>query len=405
MKRLRVLFLTPQLPYPPHQGTALRNFGLIQALAQQGHRVTLLSFAEADQPLVEQTPLAALCDAVIATPTPDWGPGRRLRALLAGQADMARRRWSELYLATLRNLLARQPFDAIHIEGLEMAPYLDTLREAAPSAMLIYDAHNAEYALQARIAGQDWRIPTRWPLAAYSYVQARRLIRFEAAVCRGVDRVIAVSQADAALLRKLPHRTPVVVVHNAIFTDDYQPANFSDGSIPHPALVFTGKMDFRPNVDAVLWFSDHILPLVRRAVAGAHFTAVGHTPHPRLNRLRGRPGVTLTGRVEDVRPYLRAADVYVAPLRMGSGTRFKLLEAMAMERAVVSTRIGAEGLDAQHGNHLLLADSPAEFAEAVIALLQDQPRRTHMGQQAARLVRERYDWRAITPRLEAIYDT
>jgi glycosyltransferase involved in cell wall biosynthesis len=130
---------------------------------------------------------------------------------------------------------------------------------------------------------------------------------------------------------------------------------------------------------------------------------VGQQPHPRLELLRDHPKITLTGRVDDIRPYLHAADVYVAPLRMGSGTRLKLLEAMVMERAVVSTRIGAEGLDVQHGSHLLLADSPAEFAEAVIVLLRDQSRRVRIGQQAARLVRERYDWRAIIPAVEAIY--
>jgi glycosyltransferase involved in cell wall biosynthesis len=134
-----------------------------------------------------------------------------------------------------------------------------------------------------------------------------------------------------------------------------------------------------------------------------HFVIVGKNPHTRLDVLRGRPGVTITGFVPDIRPYIQAADVYVAPLRMGSGTRFKLLEAMAMRRAVVSTRMGAEGLQVKDGHHLLLADAPADFARAVIELLKDDARRAELGANAAGVIRKYYDWEAIIPQVEAAY--
>lgn len=399
----RILFLTPQLPYPLHQGTTLRNFGLISGLAERGHQVALLSFIEPDQPDLASTPLLRLCDPALTVPAPDRSRQQRLRDLALGHADMARRRWSEEFLARLRDLLSARTFDVIHIEGIEMAPYLDVLKQHAPRAALIYDAHNAEYALQRRIASQDARTPSRWSMAAYSFVQASRLTTLESTLCAAVDHIIAVSETDANHLRRLGHTTPVTVIPNAIFTADYRLADFPPASIDRPSIVFTGKMDFRPNIDAVLWFSEAILPRITGAFPGAHFTAVGQKPHPRLDVLRANRSVTLTGRVDDIRPYLHAADVYVAPLRMGSGTRFKLLEAMAMQRAIVSTRIGAEGLAVADGDHLLLADEPETFAYAVIALLRDQPRRTALGEHAARLVRERYDWHAIIPHVEAIY--
>ncbi len=401
MMAYRVLFLIPHLPYPPHQGGALRNFGLIKGLAERGCTVSLLTFSGPEQPPVEQTPLAAFCDDVRTIPMPVRATGQRLRDLLAGHADLARRFWSDRYDEELERLLRQKAFDVIHLD-IEMAGYLSTIRQHAPHAALIYDALNAEYELQRRIALQDLRSPTRLPLAAYSLIQARRLRRLETLLCRASAHVFACSEVDAALLARLPHRTPITVVPNAITTARYEVLP-PPAELPHPALVFTGKMDYRPNVDAVLWFARAILPLVQARQPDAHLIVVGQQPHPRLDVLRGRPDVTLTGYVPDVQPYIAAADVYVAPLRMGSGTRFKLLEAMAMGSPVVSTHIGAEGLAVQDGVHLRLADTAGEFASAVLDLLADECARQELAANARRLVREHYDWSAIIPRVEAGY--
>lgn len=403
----RILFLTPQLPYPPHQGTALRNFGLIKGLAQRGHSLALLSFVDEGQPPYTETPLADLCSPVISLPAPTRSMRQRLFDLLVGRVDLARRLWSPQMLETLRGLLARERFDAIHFEGIEMAAYLrpvwhDILREA-PDTLLIYDAHNAEHALQRRIARQDVRNPRRLPQAFYSFIQANRLERFESLVCLTADHVFACSHADARLLAALRQPTLVSVVPNAIDMSGYERSAWAPVGLPHPALVFTGKMDFRPNVDAALWFANKVLPRIHDQVPEAHFVIVGKKPHPRLDVLRGRPGVMITGEVPQVQPYLAAADVYVAPLRMGSGTRLKLLEAMAMGCAIVSTHMGAEGLNVRSGEHLLLADLPTGFAREVVSLLHDEGQRAMLGTAAAHLVRQQFDWPAIIPRVEAAY--
>jgi glycosyltransferase involved in cell wall biosynthesis len=169
--------------------------------------------------------------------------------------------------------------------------------------------------------------------------------------------------------------------------------------------VFTGTMDFRPNVDAVLWFARKVLSRVRAQVPEAHFLVVGQRPHRRLDELRGAPAVALTGWVEDARPYIAQAAVYVAPLRIGGGTRLKLLEAMAMGKPVVATRLGAEGYPVADGRELLLADTPADFAAAVVALLRAPERRVELGRVARAFVEQQYDWRAIVPRVEAVYRT
>ena len=162
-------------------------------------------------------------------------------------------------------------------------------------------------------------------------------------------------------------------------------------------------MDFRPNVDAVLWFAREVLPQIRAAVPDVRFLIVGQRPHRRLDSLRNDPAVELTGWVEDPRPYIAEASVYVAPLRMGGGTRLKLLEAMAMGKAVVATRLGAEGFPVQDGREMVLADTPDEFATAVVGLLRSPERREALEQAGRRFVEERYDWSVIVPRVEAVY--
>jgi len=398
-----ILFLTPQLPYPPHQGTALRNWGLIAHLAPR-HRVGLLSFLAPGQDPHPAPPLAAACTSIETVPQPTRPLARRLRDLaLTPLPDMALRLESPLFRARLADWLAHQPFDVVHIEGIELAPYLDLLEKTTPRPLILFDDHNCEYLLQKRAFLTDLTNPLRWHGAAYSFIQWRRLQRYEAHVCRRADRVVAVSQADAAALQALLPELDPLVIPNGIEIAAYPPNLPPAPGMGAAALVFTGKMDFRPNVDAVLWFARQVLPRVRQKAPQAHLWVVGQRPHRRLAPLQKDPAVTVTGWVEDTRPYIAGAAVYVAPLRMGGGTRLKLLEAMAMGKAVVATRLGAEGFPVTNGQELLLADTPEAFADAVVALLQNPDRRTSLGQAARRFVQTGYDWPVLIPRLEVAY--
>jgi sugar transferase (PEP-CTERM/EpsH1 system associated) len=400
---MKVLFLTPQVVYPPRQGAALRNWGLISELAAR-HEVAVLSFLAPGQSPEPADLLRASC-RIETVRFPARTLRDRLRSMLTTrQPDLALRLASETYAGRLADWLARESFDVVHIGGIEMAPYLDVIQAAQPRPAVVFDNLNCEYLLQQRAFLTDLRAPARWPGAAYSFVQWRRLRRYEAQVCRRADRVLAVSEADAAALRKLVAGLDVTVVPNGVDTRAYRPGTSRPKSqTPNNVLVFTGTMDFRPNVDAVLWFARRVLPRVAAQVAEAHFFVVGQRPHRRLDGLRADPAVTLTGWVEDVRPYIAQATVYIAPLRIGGGTRLKLLEAMAMGKPMVATRLGAEGYPVTHGRELLLADTAADFAAAVVALLRAPERRAELGRAARAFVEQRYDWRAIVPRVEAVY--
>jgi sugar transferase (PEP-CTERM/EpsH1 system associated) len=400
---MKILFLTPQVPYPPQKGTALRNWGLISGLAER-HEVTTLSFLDPGQAPELDDKLTATCRIEVVEPPLRTTRDRLRDMLTTRQPDMALRLALDAYARQLEAWLARESFDIVHVEGIEMAPYLDVIEAVLPRPLVVFDDHNCEYLLQKRVFLTDLRIPVRWPAAAYSFVQWRRLRRFEAQVCRRADRVLAVSEADAAALRSLEPGLGVTVVPNGIDTRAYRPGiPSSESQMPRAGLVFTGTMDFRPNVDAVLWFAREVLPLVRQKVPEVGFVVVGQRPHRRLDALRDDPAVTLTGWVEDARPFIADATVYVVPLRMGGGTRFKILEAMAMGRPVVSTGLGAEGFPVTHGHELLLADAPAEFSAAVVSLLRSPERRAELTRAGRSFVEQRYDWRVIVPMVEAVY--
>ena len=423
----RILILTPQLPIPPQaltglsQGTTIRNFNLIAGLARR-HEIDLLTFAPVtdqgrttkDQGGASFVPrpssfvdqidlLRPYCRQIVAEPAPVRTLARRGRdTLLSPWPDMALRLDSPAMHAHMARLVRENRYDVIQVEGIEMARY--TLALNPPRPLLVFDDHNAEYLLQKRAFLTDVRQPRRWLGAGYSFVQWQKLVAYERRICRMADRVVAVSEADRQALRMILPDLAVAVVPNGVDLEFYRP-----GIVPPladagaHALVFTGKMDYRPNVDAVLWFADAVLPLILAQAPDTRLYVVGQQPHARLARLAEQPGITLTGRVPDTRPYIAAAGVYIVPLRIGGGTRLKVLEAMAMGQAIVSTRLGCDGFDFTDGHEVRFADEPAAFAEAVLELFRDRSRAAALGQTARAFVETHYGWDAIVPRLEALY--
>jgi glycosyltransferase involved in cell wall biosynthesis len=418
----KILFLTSQLPYPPHQGGAIRTYNLIVNLAPR-HEIHLLSFANSPDDLERAAPLRPYCRTIQVVPVPRRsGLKRLLTTLFSPLPDMALRLPSAEFHSKLATLLESERFDVVQVESIEMAPYAlcDAGWEAdnrpfGPSTGLragsaqgrplwVFDDYNAEYILQQRAFETDVRHPRRWIGALYSFIQWQKLRRYEAAVCQRVDRVVAVSEADREILKKLGPGVEVTVIPNGVDTRAYDPGQTCSLVLEPHAVVFTGKMDFRPNIDAVLWFCHQVLPLIRTQVPDVHLYIVGQKPPQRLMALAEDPAVTLTGHVEDVRPYIAGAGVYAVPLRIGGGTRLKIMEAMALGQAIVSTSLGCEGYPVTSGQELVTADTPQDFARCVVELLGDTWRREELGRAGRRFVEERYDWRAIVPGLERVYE-
>jgi glycosyltransferase involved in cell wall biosynthesis len=352
---------------------------------------------------------------------------------------MALRNAAPAYAEALRALLATEHFDIIQAESIEMASYLwqaksfesralssksrQSSKVRTQSSKLILDQFNAEYVLQKRAALTSLRAAIRPPTtmraakanaqnlagAAYSLAQWRKLARYEAQVMRGCDAVLAVADADRGILCELAPDVTIGVVPNGVDTAYFSRAAMaSDRAGPlafgGATLVFSGTLDFRPNVDAVVWFAREVLPRLRLRRPDLRLLVVGKRPAPALRQLADEGALLLTGAVPDARPYIAGAAVYVVPMRIGGGVRLKLLEALSLEAPVVSTSMGAEGVAGlRAGEHCLLAEDAARFATAILELLGDPARSRALGRAGRALVRERYDWSVIVPRLEALY--
>jgi len=382
----------------------MRNHGLMSGLAAR-HEIDLLTFADAASlSAARSSPLAGMCRRIDAAPLPVLSMTRRaLTTLFSPWPDMALRLGSKPFADRLAAWLCERDYDVIQIEGIEMARYGLLAQRLAPSARVIFDDHNAEWLLQRRTYEAERELKG-WSIGAiYSLIQTWKLTRFERTICRAVDHVLAVSQADAAAIHALDPQLSITVVTNGIDTTFYRPGSVIPIEYGAPALIFSGTMDFRPNVDAVLWFAANVLPKIRATQPSAEFVVVGQRPHARLAALRGQPGIRITGVVEDARPYIAGATVCVVPLRMGGGTRLKVLEALALGVPIVSTSLGIDGFEIVHGREAIVADDPGQFAAEALRTIEDTDRRQTLIENGRRFVEANYDWKVIVPRLAEVY--
>lgn len=387
---MRILFLTPDVPLPADQGAKLRTIGLIRAAARF-HQVDVLSFAGTDAAAGSgAVDLANICRQLrlVDSPTPRPAIRRGAALLFDPLPDIAHRFESEEYRSALWDQLGRESYHAIQIEGLEMMPYLPTARSAGKHASIIYDAHNAEMALQRTIFQAELRNPARLHGGLYSLAQWSKLGTYERVMMNEADAVIAVSNADAAKLRGR-HVEPEIIPNGV----DTTALTFREPRTGRTTLLFAGTLDYRPNADAARWLVERILPRIRRVRPDVRLRVVGRG----AERFRAE-GVDAIGYVDDFAAELERADVMVAPLRMGGGTRFKVLEAMAVGLPVVSTPAGLQGIDAEPERHVLVARAPVDLAAAVLRLLDDHALAQDLARSGRKLVEERYSWGIIAPK-------
>lgn len=389
---MRILHLATRLPWPPSDGAQLHVWHQLSRLARR-HQARLLCFADHRDP----ASIRALAAAGIATETVPRHSRRlrqafhAVRALLGTTPYLALAYASPAMAAAVRRACAEWRPDIVHAHFLHMSQYL----AECGNAIRVLDLHNLEEQIWRRTADIHGN-----PLARlFARAQVERIARYQVRMASLADRVLTVSPLDAERLRAQAPDVEPVLIPNGVEVAAYTPPPTPPDS---DELLFVGSMGWLPNTDAVAWFHRDILPLIFAQRPHAHLTLVGKSPPAHVAQLASQR-VTVTGYVDDVRPYLARAAVFVVPLRIGGGTRLKILEAMAAGVPVVSTRIGAEGLEVEHGRHVLLADTPADFAAAVLELLDNPDRRAALAAAARQRAAERYDWDNIVARLEHVY--
>jgi len=394
---MRLLWLKSDLLLPLDKGGKLRTWNLMRDLAQR-HEITYLAFAEPHQSQADidgMRRVAAYVETVprIDPPKGSWRFYKDAALHLADPLPYAVGKYrSRAYRRRVNDLLARESFDLVVCDFLVPAVNLPP-RLPCPAVLF---THNVESEIWRRHAETATTAIAR----SLYRTQHRRMLRFEARTLARFDGVLVVSDADRETFDRIypgAVREPAHVVPTGVDTEFFTPRSSPAAS---RRIVFSGSMDWLPNEDAMIFFVRDVLPLIRAEEPGVTLSIVGRAPTPNVQKLAKEHGIHVTGRVDDVRPYVGDAAVYVVPLRIGGGTRLKIFEAMAMGKAVVSTTVGAEGLPVVDGTHVMLADDPPSFARAVVDLIRDVDRRRRLERAARALVVERYDWSAVAGQLE-----
>jgi sugar transferase (PEP-CTERM/EpsH1 system associated) len=400
---MRILYFSSRECWPVNSGARLRDYHLARQLA--GHAsVTYLGLPFADETHNQQTddglPLPEqVFERVLRIPKARaYTPVNLVRGLLGPTPVTVLANTTPEIAATLEKLGRETAFDSIQMEGVHLVRYVPVLRSFSGHPPIVCDWHNIESELMWRYSENVASPPRRW----YARRTAALIERAEAELLRAADAHTVVSARELAKLRAVLPEADLHVVENGVDTAYFSDCA-KDSAVPRNRIVFVASMDYHANVDAAVYFARDIWPLVYKRDAKLRFTIVGRSPAPGVLALRNLPGIEVTGTVPDVRPYYREAVAVVVPLRVGGGTRLKILEAMAAGVPVVSTTLGAEGLDVDPGRDLLTADTPAAIAEA-IASLRDQPSQWRQLSEAGRaLVARTYDWRIVGDRLFSIH--
>jgi polysaccharide biosynthesis protein PslH len=385
---LKILWLKSELLHPVDKGGKIRTYQMLKHM-KRDHEVTYLALASRADSHESFERASEYSHKLI---TVDWQERQKYGAgfyldlglNLASSLPYALQKYrSAAMRLAIEREISRNQYDVVVCDFL--VPSVNFKARSGITSVLFQ--HNVESMIWRR----HYETQTNPAKRAFFRNQWRKMLAYERAVCRSFDAVVAVSEVDRDLMRDEFGISAVYDVPTGVDTDYFRP---SDEAIKErDNIVFAGSMDWLPNQDGIRFFTEQVMPRIKQSIPGVRLTVVGRNPHPSLIEMSKRDSrIVVTGRVEDVRPYVDRAAVYVVPLRIGGGTRLKIYEAMAMEKAIVSTTIGAEGLPVRDGLDLLLADTPEDFANAVVRLLSDHEFATTLGTRAGTLVREQFGW-------------
>lgn len=387
--RRQVLFIGLCPPCPMTNGQRIRNHNLLYTLKQEGFGVFLLAFAEPNELAKPDEALRSLCTNVELIPIPKRVSRTReyfsrILNLLEGAPYGPRRFRSKSMTTAIQRVVRQHPFEAIICDDV----YIATNLPKNLLSTLLLNKHDLTYEIMARYLEKENSFLKRM----YVSLESRKVRRLELMHCNKARAVLACSTRDKSLIESQCPESKVFVLPNVIDADKYTPEANTDGNM----VLFVGSLDWLPNRDAAEYFAEQVFPFLKRSHPNARFVVAGRFPPPEFRESIVRiPGVDLIANVPDIRDLLARATVCVVPLRIGSGTRLKILEAGAMCKPVVSTRIGAEGLDFVEGKEIILEDDPERFACAVSELLRDTERRKSMGQAARDRVCRQYGLPAL----------
>lgn len=395
---MKLLVLYPYVPFPLNRGTYQRTFHLLRELARN-HKVDLLALAEGGTRLEHRPIFEEFCNRVEFVPfdLPPWPrffPDRLFNAL-----PSTTWRWNHPDIArAIDRMLRNTKYDAVHVCDINMAQYFLHQHCDMP---LVIDRSRVD--LQFQLMEQR-QLKLGWRNRLIRFENYFKLWFYERAIARRSSLQIVCGEDDRQFIhRYIDKRLPVAVVINGTDVDYFCPNCIKEERAREPTVVFCGAMDYSPNIDGIHWYFKRIHHRLRQQIPNVRVLVVGKNPGPDVQRYNRMPEVTVTGSVRDVRPFYRSAWLQIAPLRIGGGTRLKIIESIAMGTPVVSTSVGAQGLGLCHDNEILIADSPSEFARQTARALGDAHLRKHLQRAGLEAVCSRLSWTTIGRELNNVY--
>ena len=393
---MRILVLTAKAIWPLHGGAEIRNFSLLRETARH-HDVVSLSFLLGSDPAEHVDALAPYCRRIETINLPRPKPQRVARALKSWAGASRPFTLAEYntrgMAGAIERIVREERIDVIHAHCLHVGQYAEHKGRAA----FVYDAHNLEHILWARFATVQ---SSAW-MRAFARGQLPKFVAWERHVGRLSEKVVMLSEDDRQEFLHIAPESDVATIPNGADVEFFSPR--PDVPVEENSIIYFANFGWPPQDDAALYLHNDILPLIRREVPDVHLYLVGRTPPPPIRRLAAER-VTVTGMVPDIRDYIQRAAVVALPLRVGSGQKHRVFQSLAMEKAVVTTSVGAEGIALEHDRSALLTDDPARFAQYVVQLLRDPERRRRLGRDGRELVLSRYEWAANYRMLDRVFE-
>lgn len=406
---MHILFLTQILPYPPASGPKVKTWHVLRYLSQRGHKITLASFVRPEElPYIEA--VKEVCAAVYAVPvyrSRVSDIAYFCRSMISKRPFLVERDDLSEMRAVVNHVVKSEPVDVIHADQLTMTQFGFPLNlNGGKKPVLVFDAHNAVWTITERMKENApfYLKPALW-------LETNRIKRYEGMIVSDFHTTLAVTEPDRLALMEAVHAystngkdvAPISVIPIAVDTHQIQPVPREADSLN---ILTMGTLYYPPNADGIRWFAQEVFPLVRQRIPKATLTIVGKNPPKDFVRLAADPtsGVTVSGFVEGLDPYFAKSALMVIPVRAGGGMRVRILEAFARAMPVVTTTVGLEGIHAEPGKDVLVGDSPADFARAVIELLQDKMLQNTLASNGRKLVENKYDWQVVLGDLDKTYE-
>jgi sugar transferase (PEP-CTERM/EpsH1 system associated) len=395
---MKILQLTTRLPYPPDDGGKIGIFNLTKYLSVRGHKIVLLSIisGRTKETLKNIEGLRKWCDVRAVyknTGTNLWG---LFLNLFSGIPYTISKYHNSKAKEAIKKILSKGRFDLIHIDSLHMAYYGEFIKHEFELPLVLRE-HNVQTTIMERYYQQQGNPFTR----LYAYLQWKKTHRYEAKICEIFDMCLMITREDKNRIERMNSSVKTCIIPAGVDTSYFYPLKIKEEPC---SLVFVGDLSWLPNVDGLLWFYNRVWPRIKKSFLQVKSYVVGRRPPQKIRKLSKREqNIVVTGFVTDVRSYVAKCSVFVVPLRIGGGMRLKILEAMGMERPVVATSVGAEGIMVTDRENIMIADSEVDFAERVIELLKDTNLRRKVAQGGKKLIEQEYRWESIVEELEKEY--